>query len=297
MFLGVSFSGTDVALSNTAAEESIINTFDISNMIIDEMYATKNVLLNFNWKIPDEWDFDTYLHSSFKGNTHAGNVQYSQGIVDKIKIKKRFKGDFTWKTIYEKEIHSSEDFIIDFYDYYEPSHKEIEYAYVAVVSNVDIDPISVSVYSEFDNYFICNKDVSYPMMLDVENTLTYNRESKTIVSPGRKYPYVINNGIARYYSGTMNVTFIELKDCEFDIENGWKYRNQIDEWLANGEAKILKSFEGDMWMVNIVGNIPRNNHEHYQYISHQIEWVECGDPNKVGDLYDHGFINTDVDRE
>lgn len=243
MFLGVSFAGTDTALSNTAMEEKIINTFDISNMIIDEMYATKNVLINFDWNIPEEWDFDTYLHATFKGNTFAGNVAYSEKLVDKIKIKKRYKGDFAWKTIYEKEIRSSEDFAIDFYDYYEPSHREVEYAYVAVVANVDIDPISVSVHSEFDEYFICDRNVSYPMMLDVDNTLTYNRESKTVVAPGRKYPYVINNGIAKYYSGTMNVTFIELKDCDFDIENDWKYRNQIDKFLASSEAKILKSFD------------------------------------------------------
>ena len=191
MFLGVSFAGTDTALSNTAMEEKIINTFDISNMIIDEMYATKNVLINFDWNIPEEWDFDTYLHATFKGNTFAGNVAYSEKLVDKIKIKKRYKGDFAWKTIYEKEIRSSEDFAIDFYDYYEPSHREVEYAYVAVVANVDIDPISVSVHSEFDEYFICDRNVSYPMMLDVDNTLTYNRESKTVVAPGRKYPYAV----------------------------------------------------------------------------------------------------------
>lgn len=297
MFLGYSFAGSDVSLSNTVSKDSVISSFEISNMIIDELYATKDILVKFDWNIPDTWTFNTYLHGLFNGNTHAGNVSYSESLVEKIKIKKRYKGDFTWKTIYEKEIRTNEDFAIELYDYYEPSNKDIEYAYVAVISNAEVDPISVTVHSEFDHYFICDRNVSYPMILDASNSITYNRESRTIVSPGRKYPYVINNGIAKYYSGSMNVTFLELKDGEFDVRHGWEYRRQLDEFLTNGEAKILKSMEGEMWMITVVGNLPRTNHEHHQYVSHQIQWTECGDPTMVADLYDHGFIDTDSDRE
>ena len=50
-------------------------------------------------------------------------------------------------------------------------------------------------------------------------------------------------------------------------------------------------------MVNIVGNLPHTVNEHYQNVFHQIEWVECGDPTMISDLYDNGFIDTDVDRE
>lgn len=297
MFLGVSFSGTDSSSSSSAISNSTITTFKISHIVLDELYATSNVLLHFNWQIPDTWTFDTMLHAQYRGDTYAGNVNFTADIVDRVKIKKRYVGDFTWKTIYEQEISSIDDLVIDIWDYYEPSNRDIEYSYVAVIGGVDANTISASVRSEFEHYFICDRNVSYPMVIDADNKITYNRESSTLVSPGRKYPYVINNGIAKYYSGTMTVTFIEIKDCELDVANGWKYRNQIDEWLTNGEAKILKSFEGDMWMVNIVGSIPRTVHDHYQYVSHQIDWVECGNPVLIGDLHDHGFIDTDTDRE
>ena len=49
-------------------------------------------------------------------------------------------------------------------------------------------------------------------------------------------------------------------------------------------------------MVNVVNSLPRSNSGHPQLISHQIEWVECGDPTSTGDLYDNGFINTDSAR-
>lgn len=292
------FSGFN-AVSNTVVRTDDIPTMRLRNMMADELYATRKVLIHFNWQIPDTWDFDTYLHAEFRDSTLAGNVDYSSSIVTSVKIKKRYAGDFTWQTIYEKEIHSDNDFNIEFYDYYEPANRDIEYAYVAVVSNADANVVyTVTIHSDFADYFIVEKDESHPLIVNMVNTPTYNRESATIVSPGRKYPYVVNNGIARYYSGTIEVVFIEMDEhCDLDLENGWSYRNRIDQFLANGHPKILKSFEGDMWMVNIVGDLPRTVSDGYQIVTHQIEWVECGDPNLAGDLYDNGFINTDSDRE
>lgn len=299
MFLGMSFAGTEQAVSNAPVSCSAVSTLVISNAIVDELYATKNILMKFDWNIPDSWDADTHLHAEYENNLHAGNIEYSTETVSKVKIKKRFAGDFEWKTIYEQEVHSNDDFKVEYYDYYEPAGREIEYAYVMEVGNSDIDSADGRVRSEFDTYFICGPGgESYPMVLNMENNITYNRQSQIITSPGRKYPYVVNNGITQYYSGTISVSFIAMDDnCIPDIENAWKYRNEIDQFLANGEPKILKSFEGDMWMVHVVNDLPRSNAGHYQLLNHQIEWVEAGDPLSVGDLYDNNFINTDVDRE
>ena len=297
MFIGSTFAGCPETIYGTGIRDETVTTITLKNMILDELYATKDVLIKFDWNIPTDWTFNTYLHALYHNDLYAGNVTYSESIVQKIKIKKRFKGTFTWKTIFEKEIHSNKDFAIEFYDYLEPSNTNIEYAYVAVISNADMDTISTSVRSEFDCYFMVGQDEIYPLDLDTETTTQFNRESKTIIPIGSKYPYVVNNGVARYYSGTLAATFIEFKDDDYDVDNGWRYRNKIDEFLADGRAKILKTFEGNMYMVNIVGNLPRTVNEHYQNVSHQIEWVECGDPTMISDLYDNGFIDTDVDRE
>lgn len=296
MFIGT-FASCPEALTGTGIKEEVFTTITLRNMILDELYATKDVLIKFNWNIPVDWTFNTHLHALFRNDLYAGNVTYSESIVQKVKIKKRFMGNFTWKTIYEKEIHSNEDFAIEFYDYLEPSNTDIEYAYVAVISNADMDTISTSVHSEFECYFMVGQKECFPLELDVENEVTFNRESKTISALGSKYPYVVSNGISQYYSGTLNATFIECKKCDFDVDNGWSYRNRIDQFLADGKAKILKSFEGDIYMVNIVGGFPRTKNGHYQNISHQIEWVETGDPTSIAGLYDNGFIDTDIDRE
>lgn len=296
-------SGTTVlsapnSISHAPAASLSIPVITLSNMILDEMYASRKILAKFNWEIPKDWDWDTMLHAYFHQNTSAGNIEYSRENVQKIKIKKRYKGEFNWKTIYEQDIHTAEDFNIELYDYFEPSNREIEYSYVAVVSNVDMNATSAGVHSEFECYFICDHDVSYPILFDANHSVTYNRNSQIIVSPGRKYPYVNHNGIAKYYSGTMNATFFLTDEhCGLDTKNSDAYRKQIDEFLTNGKAKILKSFSGDMWMIQTSGSISRSVNSDYRIVSQQFDWTECGDPDSIGDLYDNGFIDTDTDRE
>lgn len=299
MFLGMSFASSSDAQSKVAISAEAITTLKLGNMIIDELYSTENVLINFNWKIPDSWELDTYLHSKYQDSTHAGNVSYGPGMVSKIKIKRRYIGEFEWKTIYEQPVETLEDLMITFNDYYNPTGREVEYAYVAVIDGVDTNSAFNTVKSEFETYFLCgNNGESYPLILNLDNQVTYNRDSNIVKSPGRKFPYVINNGITQYYSGSLKVTFIQMDEkCRLDAENGWKYRNDIDKFLANGEPKILKSFEGDMWMIDVINPIPRTNEGHYQLISQSFDWVESGDPFDIGDLYDNGFINTDVDRK
>lgn len=299
MFFGTTFASSRDAISNTSVSDNTITTLTFSNMILDELYSTEAVLVNFDWKIPEDWDADTYLHSKYQETIHAGNVSYSPEMVSKIKIKRRFKGEFEWKTIYEQPVETLEDLAVHYTDYLVPSNHEVEYAYVAVIDGIDTDSATNSIETDFETYFLCgNGGEVYPMIINVDNQVTYNRESNIIKSPGRKYPYVINNGITQYYSGSLKVSFIRMDDkCQLDTENGWKYRNELDQFLTNGEPKILKSFEGDMWMVDIINAIPRSNEGHYQLVSQSIEWVESGDPFSIGDLYDNGFINTDVDRK
>lgn len=299
MFLGMTFANSDLSTTSASMDSNIISKLVLSNCIADELYVSTKSLVDFDWNIPEDWALDTALHATFENDLHAGNVAYSTDIVSKVKIKKRLFGDFEWKTIYEQEVNTNEDFAIEYYDYYEPTNRVIEYSYVLEVGNADVDSAMSSVESEFYNYFICGPHgESYPMIINMQNTQTYNRESAIIKVAGRKTPYVVNNGISRYYSGNINVSFIPMDDnCLMDAENAWKYRRELDEFLSNGEPKILKSFEGEMWMIHVVNNLPRSNSGHYQLVDHQIEWVEAGDPYSIGDLYDNGFINTDIDRE
>ena len=93
------------------------------------------------------------------------------------------------------------------------------------------------------------------------------------------------------------MTFMPHDDDMLPLpEHGAVLRNTIDEFLTDGYPKILKTYDGDIYLAAITGDISRNNGQHYQNVGQSWEWVEVGDPNDCGDLYDYGFINTDIGR-
>ncbi len=312
MFVGLTLLGSARAAQNVPDFKASINTITLKNMYVREILAT-TYRDGFKWRNNGSWDYGTILHTIYKDNLSGGNISLSSEVVSEIRIKKRLIGDSVWKTIYLKDnITNPNDFNISFVDYLEPSNSTVEYKYVPVFKinnkNIDMDSEGTIVESKFNNYFLIgqyevnsdNQMVNevHPMIIDFTNTTSFNGNSTTVKTLGSKYPFVITNGITKYYSGNTTCTFIELcvNGENVDVENGWKYRNTIDYFLKNGYAKLMKSFEGNMWLISVNDDISHQMNGHYQNVSTSFAWVEIGDPFSVGDLYDNGFINTDIDR-
>lgn len=313
------------------------DTFDVikvQNTTIDDLYVSSNLLYDFNWVLPNNWDFQIILHALFNnGSLDAGNVNFRNA--SSIILKKRIKGTFDWKTIYEEDVSEKDTsdvsaLNIKFDDYLEPNNTEIEYAYTAIINGRESEPVLAEVKSKFYCYYLIGQcdDTGvasrFPAMFNINHQVQLNRQSNTVVSPGSKYPYVINNGSSKYYSGNFSVTFMphddamlpvaayrdtytyierDEKNKETEVTVGfWNpnqpaiMRNNLDAFLTDGYPKILKTIDGDMYMAAVVGNISRNNGQHYENIGQSWEWAEVGDPNDCGDLYDYGFINTDIGR-
>lgn len=296
MFMSFHFASAKVQADSAVADNPVAK-IDLTHSIVDEMYVTGDIISEFDGTVPGDWTMNTHLHAAFNGNAMAGNVTYTEKVVQKVKLKKRIHGEFTWKTFKEIDIGSKEDFNVDFYDYYNPANTDIDYAYVAVIGGAETNTVSATVHSAFDSYFLCEKELCYPMILDASMQLTLNRQAATVQPMNRKYPITVINGAVNYYSGSLTATLIERKKDGFDVDSGWAYRNRIDEFLSNGKPKILRDFEGNRWMVQIIDQIQRNANGHYQNVSQTFQWVECGDAGLVGDLYDNGFIDTEIDRE
>lgn len=330
MFFGFSFASDGTCQTQVVGHGTTITYVEVEDVIIDELYACHGATLTIpnedgvmtqyteeTFQTPNDiyWDRYTAMHAQFNGDAFAGNIKIKPEDVKSIKIKRRKAGDLAWQTIYMRDVNLDEDdpFNVFMMDYLEPSKTDIEYTYSFSKYNeektatLDYDAVAQTVRSEFDNYFIVganvgeNNEVENTVYQAIANAVTipnYSRASNTIVSPGSKYPYVVNNGIAKYYSGTFSAAFFPIEDCcRVEGNDAYKLRNQIDEFLTDGDVKILKKFDGDIWMINVVGDIKRNDEGHWNYISQSFDWVEAGNVWSITDLYDNAFINTDIDRE
>jgi len=297
MFLGSTFASSKESLTSSFAASSDVTDLTIANAVFDEIYSTVNVvsLAEKDYKIPDVWGFDTRLHALFQDNLYGGNVSFTESIVESIRIKKKVKGDKKFKTIYEKSITSNDDFKIELMDYYEPVGT-VEYAYVPVISGGENSYITNRIESFFDSYFICEKDISYPMILDTGFDKKLTQKTSLIELLGREKPVILKGGRIRYYTGDISCTFIELKEDGWQTHTSWDYRNGIYNFLTNSKPKILKDYLGNVYMVAVTSGDITEESDHYEHVITKFSVAECGSAYDPGDLYDNGFINADFDR-
>ncbi|MDK2965339.1 hypothetical protein [Lacrimispora sp.] len=297
MFLGSSFASSKESLTSSLVSSCDVTDLTIADAVFDEIYSTVKIinLSDKEHKIPAEWGFDTRLHALFQDNLYGGNVSFTESIVESVRIKKKVKGDKKFKTIYEKPITSNQDFKIELMDYYEPAGT-VEYAYVPVISGGENSYITNQIESLFDSYFICEKDLSYPMILDTGFEKKLTQKTSLIELLGREKPVIIKGGQIRYYAGDISCTFIELKDDIWQTHTSWDYRNGIYDFLTNGKPKILKDYLGNIYMIAVTSNDITEDSDHYEHVITKFSVAECGNAYDTGDLYDNGFIDADIDR-
>ena len=289
MFMGRYYCGSVEAMSSTPTNIKDVTYISISNGIYDELFGTDNSNIEMSDK-SKTWDFDTRFFAKFQGNLMAGNVDYAASIVSSVRIKRRKNDEHKWFTMFEIPIETNDDFEFELEDRYAQGSQEYYYAIVPVVEHVEGNINKNSIISEFNNYFILDKDISYPIIFNTNLNIELNKNIGIVNTIGRKYPFVISNGMSQYKTGTLKFSLAQMIDCEININNGYNYRTQFEEWMLNGKPKILKDWTGQIYMMEITSSIPID-YTYHDLPSYQIQFTEIGDPLDENDLYNNNFID------
>ena len=293
IFCGRTFCSARNTLNYTSTNIPDIKVVRLQNGIFDDLYITKNVSSEYTNIIPKEWDFDTILYAKFENNLLAGNVNFAISQVDSVLIKRKVENTGSWMTLFEITIQDIEDFNFARLDKYVRANVKYEYALVPMLNGSEGELNINSILSEFEGIFIMEKDITYGSIIDISMTSSKNRPTAVINTIGSKYPYVISNGNNNYYSGTTSAKFIrtDTNTYNWDYYNSWKYREDVMDFLCNGKPKLLKHFDGRMYIVVIEGN-PSQSEESSNYVPQTtFNWYETGDAESTQDLYDNNLID------
>ena len=293
VFLGADFFSDSSSMDNTVIYPEQLNKITLRNGIYDNMFVTKNTDMVIN---PDEsqtWDYETIIDAKFDGTLTAGNLQYTVDQVSSIRVKYRESGSFDWITCFEIPVSSEEDFLFTRELKYLKSGTKYDIAIVPVLNGVEGNFNIKSVDSEFDGMFVLDKDNVYSAPLNVGiYPVTQNKNSNTISTLNNKYPFVIYNGKANYKSGSAIGLFVGYGDSvEYDFDNDLQYRENVLEFLTNGKPKILKTYHGYLFIINVIDTISVDRDSHDKNVNISFSWVECGDSTKSQDLYNNNFID------
>ena len=111
---------------------------------------------------------------------------------------------------------------------------------------------------------------------------------------GSKYPIIISNGLLSYDKGNVTGDILVLDNREnLDRMETVERLNAIKEFLGTTHAKVLKDFNGNIWLVSITDNIPVSYYSEVGMGFAQVSfnWVEIGDALDSGDLYYNNLID------
>lgn len=294
IFLGYDFLRDKYCWQPTPTDFTNINNIRIENGIYDHMNITKDVDFDYTTELPGKWNLQTQFDADFNGTITAGNVDYILAQISSIKVKRRVKGTFDWITLFTIPISKVSD--VDFvrYDYIAKNNETYEYAIVPVIGNTEGEYSINSIKSEFYSIFITDNKSSYKFLEGASYSGNERSNQTGIFEPyGSKYPVVIKNGALSYDKGTLTGTVITFDtNQELDREGTIERLKAIENFLTEPTGKILKDFNGNIWLVSITDNIPVTYYSEVGMGFAQVSfnWNEIGNATDSGDLYYNNLI-------
>lgn len=290
VFLGTTFCSGYNSLSSPPIKPSSILSLQMSDGVYNHLFLSLNE--NLTYDEIGTWDYDTKINAPFDENLEGGSSAFTLNTTDTIVIRRRELGKSKWTVIYVKEINTAEDFNIHFVDKYARAGVEYEYSVSSFINGIENSYLIKNVYSDFDGYYVTDKDCLYGTIYDLDGGDT-SREisSQTLELLNSKYMNVVSNSELNCDSGSIVGTFFKMdEDCEhIDLNSSLQYRAEFENRLANHKPLILKIHDGRIWIINVTGGINDTKKGHPDIRQISFEWVEIGDINDMKTLYRLGF--------
>lgn len=294
IFLGATFWSDGNSLFSPVVPNNALVAIQINNGTYNQLYLTTNTdmpITNLN----NEWDEDTKLNAFFDNTFDAGNTGFSLRNTDYIVVKRRESGTMDWTVIYAQEVKNINDLNINIIDKYARSGVEYEYTVSSFVNGVENSYIINNVYSEFNGFYVTDKDCLYGTIYNIDGCdTTRNTTSELVEMLNSKYMQVVSNSKLNCDSGSISGTFFELDDeNETNAEASLQYRKSFIDRLANKKPLILKVNDGRIWMIKVTGTPSDNMHDIRDIRDISFEWTEIGDINDMRTLYLNGLSDVD----
>ena len=294
VFLGTTFCSGRHSLLPSTTSLANITALQIFDGTYNQLFLSADSSLTVN-NYDDKWTIDTEMNATFDNTLEAGNTDFAVSTTDYIVIKRREVGTTSWVTIYAKKINKADDFNISIKDTYARAGVEYEYCASSFLNGVENNYIIQNVYSDFDGYYITDKDCLYGTIYDVDGCDTSrNMTSQTLEILNSKYMTVVSNSALNCDSGSITGTFLKLDDNkEFNSSATLQYRTDVMNRLSNKKPLILKIHDGRIWMIRVTGNPTDSKDTHPNTRQITFEWVEVGDVNDMRTLYNAGLIDVE----
>lgn len=279
-------------------EQTNLNTIQAQSAIFDVIYLTANTN-SFDLTLPDSWKNDTIFYARFNNDLAAGSITTSTTSVneiDSIKIKRRKVGEIAWLTINEIQVdNKASNLFFSGEDNFAESNQEYEYAWVPVNNGIEGTYTIFKVLSEFNGVFICDDEIIYKFFAGVEYGPSQQNQQVGIYNPlGKEYPIYVYNGNSNYQTGSVTGKLVgNYEDTGvFNRKEIVEQKNNMLQWLTNKKAKILKDWNGNIWLISVLNgaSVSYDNQWGMGMIDINFQYGEVGSPYSNEDMQNVGLV-------
>lgn len=276
-------------------------------------FANNNVQFVYELATPTTYQLTPQVIATLRGQNNVwseqGNIELAYHIpITNLLVKRQDVDDVSgnWLTLYSQPITQASDMDFTFIDFLNQYGKTYKYALVPLLtqtqSGVEVEveggyTVSDEVQSIFDGVFISDSTGSQKCKANVGyGNVDMNQTVGTITPIGAKYPVVITNSQNQYHNGSISGTIVpddyyyNGNLSRIDMVNK---RNELEQFLTNKRAKIIKDWNGNIWLAMIMDNVSCtfNNNYGMGIVNFSTNWIEVGDPTNQQDLQATGLID------
>ena len=307
MFLGTSLIGDSSSYTITPTYVDNIRHLNLRNGFFDSLTVNDDVKkYDVNSPIPKKWEVSTIMMGDFDGTTSLGVLDIDLDLVDSILVKRREVSennpDHDWLIIeyvdmsdltYDEKLETINSFK---YDNTNRSLATYEYAIVPLIDDEEVMTVSGTVESYFDGIFILDQNEIWgTIVTDAFINTTRNIEKQYQTTLNRRYPVSASASVVNYDSGSATGEFVPFDDetCTliYDDRIRTDYQKRFMDFLTDYKAKILKSLDGRIWLVDVSPSPADNAVNMYNRRQVTFNWVEIGDYESQKDTYYSKFYD------
>lgn len=209
--------------------------------------------------------------------------------INKVLLKRRLQGNAIWTTIWEKEIATEADLSFTVLDANTKSHYTYEYMAIPVLNGMEQVGAYGIVKCSFDGIFVSDTTGRYICRINPSYTPPdSNVQFNAVATLGRKHPFIVQNGISDYLSGSVTGYFAPIPtNGQYNQEflNSYEmreYRDRFHKFLKNGLPKTIKTFDGHGWYAYIKPTPKDAQSAYIGGADTTFEWIEIDDFPKSG---------------
>ena len=318
------FLNTDVLFGNNALTNAtgFINQIDtavVSNCVMNQMTVVNNCDPDISTERPTSWD-DSFIMNAdaARGTLNAGNVDDLLENINAVKIKRRELDKYSsisegWIDVAMVSINNLTDLKFMVYDITARSGIAYEYTLVPVFeqyqggvvvtieSGIGENSVRIPVNSDFQGVFICDTEGYQSLFANVSyDDMTTEQLTGVHQTLGGKYPIVVANSAINYATGGVSGTILNknygtvTSDGAVGLNRSdiVSARNEFIEFITKSNSKIIKDWNGNIWLVSITEN------PEYSFVNEwgmglgslHFNWTEIGDAMNDDDLKRAGAI-------